>query len=328
MKNRTKKKPKRIMSPLRIDPTRTTTLRRYLVTELDKKFRKLNLEIHNLIIEEDAFGLVPSTPTTNGLTTNRWKFKSTVEKLNSFTDWLRGKFGNFADSVLWRKYATEGYKRGAGRSFDDAKAPLKATLGLDEKKLTWYRGTKEQFLRDVFTSPVATERLQILASRAYTDLENVTEDMAVRMSRVLTDGLARGANPNEIAELLTKELNLSKERARTIARTEVIRAHSEGQLDALEKLGISDVGVMVEWSTAKDKRVCPKCKPLNGVTLPVSKARGLIPRHPNCRCAWIPAIGSKETPKKKVEMLTKNEEEDWVEKATRWLEQNRGFNGS
>lgn len=37
-----------------------------------------------------------------------------------------------------------------------------------------------------------------------------------------------------------------------------IRAHAEGQLDALEQMGVEEVGVMVEWSTAGDDRVCFK----------------------------------------------------------------------
>jgi SPP1 gp7 family putative phage head morphogenesis protein len=78
-------------------------------------------------------------------------------------------------------------------------------------------------------------------------------------------------------------------RARMIARTEIIRAHAEGQLDALEKLGVDKVGVMVEWSTAGDDRVCSLCMSLEGVVLKIKEARGLIPRHISCRCAFSPA---------------------------------------
>ena len=46
---------------------------------------------------------------------------------------------------------------------------------------------------------------------------------------------------------------------------------------------------MAEWSTAGDDRVCPLCGPLEGSVMTVKEARGLLPRHPNCRCAWIPA---------------------------------------
>jgi SPP1 gp7 family putative phage head morphogenesis protein len=78
-------------------------------------------------------------------------------------------------------------------------------------------------------------------------------------------------------------------RAKTLSRTEIIRSHAEGQLDGLEKLGVAQVGVDVEWSTAGDNHVCPMCKPLDGIVLTLQEARGMIPRHPNCRCSFKPA---------------------------------------
>jgi len=78
-------------------------------------------------------------------------------------------------------------------------------------------------------------------------------------------------------------------RALTIARTEIIRAHAEGQLDTFEKLKVEKLGVMAEWSTAGDDRVCGLCSDLEGVVITVREARGIIPRHPNCRCTYVPA---------------------------------------
>lgn len=68
-----------------------------------------------------------------------------------------------------------------------------------------------------------------------------------------------------------------------------IRAHAEGQLDSFKTLGVEEVGVAVEWATANDDKVCPKCQSLEGIVLKIDEARGLLPRHPGCRCAWIPA---------------------------------------
>jgi len=85
-----------------------------------------------------------------------------------------------------------------------------------------------------------------------------------------------------------------------VARTEIIRTHAEGQLDAFERLGVTEVGVMAEWITADDERVCPLCKSLDGVVLKVKEARGLLPRHTNCRCAWTPAnVGEDESKQKR-----------------------------
>ena len=86
---------------------------------------------------------------------------------------------------------------------------------------------------------------------------------------------------------LTKQMDAERFAAYLV--TQGIHAHSEGQLDSFEKLGVEEVGVMAEWITAGDDRVCERCAVLEGAVLKVKEARGLIPRHPNCRCAWLPA---------------------------------------
>jgi len=57
---------------------------------------------------------------------------------------------------------------------------------------------------------------------------------------------------------------------------------------------------MAEWATADDDRVCKLCAPLDGVVLKVGEARGLLPRHPNCRCCWTPAnVGEDKSEQKR-----------------------------
>lgn len=246
------------------------------------------------------------TPTTN----KRWEFHSSPEKLAEFTKWLREQFKSTllgkSDEELWRRFAEEGYRKGAGRAFDDVRSGDKGWLGGAGPKRTadsvrdFYAGTRDEFLRSSFGQPETVEKLQLLASRSFTDLKNVTEDMATRMGRTLMDGLARGANPRELVDDLVADLDVSEARAESIARTEIIRAHSEAQLDSMEKLGITEVGVAVEWSTAGDDRVCPLCAPMQGVVLTVQEAHGLIPHHTNCRCSWVPAnVGEPEEAQKR-----------------------------
>jgi len=75
-----------------------------------------------------------------------------------------------------------------------------------------------------------------------------------------------------------------------------IRAHAEGQLDGLERYGLDEIGVMSEWTTSGlgisgkgNPSPCDLCAPLDGLVLTVKEARGLIPRHPNCKCTFKPA---------------------------------------
>src|SRR5438132_135754 len=43
-------------NPLKLDPTRTATLRRKFMSELRGRFRALKRKLFRLIVEEDAFG--------------------------------------------------------------------------------------------------------------------------------------------------------------------------------------------------------------------------------------------------------------------------------
>lgn len=111
-------------------------------------------------------------------------------------------------------------------------------------------GTKDGFLQSSFGSPVAIEKVKILVGRDFTELKGVTEAMSQEITRQLVDGLARGENPHTIARKMHEAVDgLGQRRATSIARTEIMRAHAEGQLDAMENLGVEKVGVAVEWST-------------------------------------------------------------------------------
>lgn len=227
-----------------------------------------------------------------------WRFRPSDEKVKAFQAWLKSQFGrqlrNRSVEELLRKYTEDGFKKGAGRAFDDAKRAERAIVQTPER-LDFYNGTRDGFLRTAFGQPETVAKVKLLASRSYTDLEGVTEDMSVRMSRTLVDGLVQGQNPREIARGLDDDLDLGRGRAETIARTEIIRAHAEGTLDAFEDLGVEEVGVAVEWSTADDERVCPLCESLEGVVLKLDEARGMLPRHPACRCSWIPSNVGEDT---------------------------------
>ncbi len=314
-------------NPLKADPTRSATLRRIFETDLTRRFFALKGKILRLIVDEDAFGLRQARRfvfgqadnsshtsntrgTSNGrylhivdfdygsgvITNQRWAALTNPQKVQEFQRWLAMQVqtdivtttAETLDQAYWRRYVEEGYRKGAGRAFDDTR---KVALSSDAAGVSdFYQGTREEFLRSAFAQPVAIEKVQLLTGRVFTDLKGVTEAMAATMTRTLADGLVQGKNPRAIARDLNKAIDsIGKRRAQIIARTEIIRAHAEGQLDAFENLGVEKVGVMAEWSTAGDDRVCPLCEPLDGTVMKVKEARGILPRHPQCRCAWIPA---------------------------------------
>lgn len=133
-------------------------------------------------------------------------------------------------------------------------------------------------------------RLHTLSQRLLGELQGITAAVAQRIARELLEGLEAGETAEQISKRITTVVDtIGRVRALALANTELVRAHAEGQLDALEDLGEEEVTAAVEWSTAGDNKVCSRCKPLDGVILHIEEARGLIPRHVNCRCAWSPA---------------------------------------
>ncbi len=285
----TKKQP----NILRADPTRTATLRRTFEAQFAGRFERFKRNLIQLVVEENAFGLGQEPVPSYMITNTRWRFRSTSKQLELFAEWLKEAIAQEiigrVEDAYWMKYIRDGYEKGAGRVFDEVR---KRNWG--PKEGDFYLGSKMEFLRSAFAQPVSVDRVKVLAGRVLTDLRGVNEDMATKISRTLTDGLVQGKNPRDVGRDLAKAVDVGKKRAQTIARTETIRAHAEGQLDGLENLGIEEVGVMVEWEITHDSRVCELCSALEGIVLKIKEARGLLPRHPNCRCAFLPAnVGEK-----------------------------------
>lgn len=263
-----------------------------------------------------------------GTTSNAqdWRFVSRPEKVKLFQRWLRQQFAdqlrNKSVEDLWQRYVEEGFKKGAGRAFEDSTRAERFLSEGSKEKLDFYQGTKSEFLRGAFGRPESVEKVKLLAGRSYSDLEGVTEEMSTRMTRILTDGLVQGQHPLQIARTMAQDLDIGQARAERIARTEIIRAHAEGQLQAFEALGVEELGVAVEWSTAGDNKVCPRCSSLQGIVLKISEARTKvpIPLHPDCRCAYIPSglgedtKGQKRTKKQIDKALKKADIEETVSK--------------
>jgi len=246
-------KPKRrAPNPLRMDPTRTATLRSAFEVELSKRFNRIKRAVRELIVDEDAFGLRDKSPiAVNALAleqiianynlnqphqaveNTRWKFHAAPKQLAMFLQWVHGQVqteiigeeddegGASGKGLL--KYIQKGYQQGAARAFDDQRVQARAQLHGGAEQLAFYQGTREEFLRSAFSQPESIEKVQLLASRTLTDLKNVTDVMATHMSRELVDGLTRGENPLTIARSMAKVVDgIGKNRAKLIARTECL----------------------------------------------------------------------------------------------------------
>lgn len=227
--------------------------------------------------------------------TGIWEFVTTDQKVQEFVRWVKSQMlvavlgqmatAGISDPEHWvQRHIQDTFARGMGKAFDHVKKPEL------QKRMDIYQGSKSQFLQDSFFRPVSQQRVNLLAGRAFNELQGMTDKMGTQMQRSITDGFMRGDSPRDIARQLVKDVdNLGKKQARVIARTEIVRAHNEGQLQGLEDLGVEEVGVTVEWSTSEmgmtglgNPSPCELCAPLAGVVFKINEAKGLLPRHPNC----------------------------------------------
>ena len=258
---------------LRTDPTRTTTLRKQFEAEFYKRFRRLKGRIRDEIDKQDGFGLKANR--------GRFDFPRSDQKVAGFMEWLReaqreeligvspGTPVDRAAQQVWAStYIESAYRKGIQQAGSRMRAEG-ATVA-------------PEWIDRAFNRPIHADRLGLAFTRAYNELEGITEAMDQQISRELAQGLADGINPRDIARNLNNRVDkIGITRARTLARTEVVSAHAEASLNSYEEAGIEGVEVEAEFSTAGDDRVCAECEALEGQTFSLDDARGMIPLHPN-----------------------------------------------
>lgn len=263
----------------RTDPTRTTLLRQRFEADLVRRFEWLKTLIIQVIETENGFGLA-----TNA---GRFAFDRSQQKADAFMRWLKAqertgileiKEGEAIGSVKnpWTsKYIQSAYQKGIA----NAGAKLRGAGAIVD----------ERWISAAFNRPIHADRVAQIYTRTYRDLDGITKEMDKRISQTLALGLAEGRSPRDIARDIAREVDaIGITRARTLARTEVVAAHSEANLSAYEEAGAYGVEIEAEFSTASDP--CPICEELQGKEYTIAEARGLIPAHPNCRCAWTPKV--------------------------------------
>lgn len=269
----------------RRDPTRTGLIRRRFERDVRVRFARLRHEIVRYVSEGAAGG--------PGLTTNaRWTFSSASDGVKRFQKWINDR----ADQLVLEE---SGIKTPSGH-WTDVHITTAYFKGAEQATQAHPSGKGQaSWVMSSLRSPVNIEKVELIKERAFEKLKAITLDMSNKIGDNLADGIVRGDSPRQVARDMAKTIEgIQKKRALTLARTETIRAHAEGSLNAMEQLGVKTVGVDVEWQATMidenkglfEEKVCPLCQELAGMVIPIAKAHGLLPRHPNCRCAWVPSV--------------------------------------
>ena len=287
---------KKLNAAQRYDPTRTLTIRRAYEAQLFKRFRRLKGEINRVLVKQDGLGIDTKNPFSKIRVkqNERFNFPTDPQKVAAFMQWLREKEDEGILGVIQRpenraaiynewqnKYIDASYQQGIRRANQELrKADPKVAAKVD--------------ILGSFNQPIHADAVGMLYIRNFEALDGVTKDMSQRMSRVLSQGLLEGKNPRVIARELNRQVDVGLKRARTIARTEVIKAQHTANIQEYKTYGDIGVEIIAEFVTAGDSRVCQQCQSLEGRLFTLDEAQALIPVHPNCRCIAVPKVDPNE----------------------------------
>lgn len=276
----------------RRDPTRTLDLRRSFIRNLERRWRTVSRLVTQALTQQDVFGLA-------GANVQAIQFISMSSgRVNSFQSWIDTVL---ADVILglnreqWiGEYVHEAYRRG-------------------------WKVAAAQINRDL---PINEDRAAIITKLAISELQGVNEAFSQRAVRAFSDGLLSHLPPATIARSIRQAIDaIGVVRSRATVQTIIVRANGEAALDLFQLAGLKQVSILpetmpspgrmhairdatkarrtaakrkrpralVEVLTAGDDLVCQICEDIAAEgPYTIQEARGLIPAHPNCRCAFVP----------------------------------------
>jgi len=274
-----------------VDPTRTVMLRRRYMRDASRRFRVVKSLIRTTIETNDALGIGDKAVLAFRTgPARRFDFPTSGAKAEAFMDWLDQATDSELLGVIERK-GRRVVKHAAWQDVYIRSSYEVGVLSANQKLVRAGLRIPAQELFGVFNAPRHAETLGLLFSRNFEELQGITEAMSQAIGRQLVQGMAEGIGPKEMARRLSDQVDgIGRSRALTLARTEVVRAHSEATLNRFEDFGLTDVEGKAEFLTAQDDLVCPLCEALEGKVFTIKKARGIIPVHPHCRCTWLPVI--------------------------------------
>lgn len=277
------------------DPTHTLPLRKSFATNFSRRFTQLKASVRDFISLRDQLGL-------NGPSPGSVASGGPQHRINTFALWFgRALEATVVSDPRWlNPYVQAGYNQGA-------------------------RDAADRMGRGVLSVP--PDRPAALCRLAQSELQGISDELLKQATRVVAGGLLNKERARKVsAEVVDRIRAVGEVRSRALVNATVVSAHAYGSLEQYGAAGLTQVGVraeavpavnlrdapakrrkvgkrtrrgsaspssgastLVAIATAGDELVCPLCEDLEaGSPYSIAAALGMIPAHPNCRCAWIP----------------------------------------
>ncbi len=216
----------------------------------------------------------------------RYIYDMTASKLASLLESVQGILDRWltegGEQDIWSmEYVAAEYERGTQQAVDN----LSAQSPIYEQQVT---------LADRLSSPAIQNQIASAQVATYSDWKGISDAARADLAGVITDSVARGINPRETASIVSKRLDVSMVRAKTIAQTEqvgALRAAQRNEADwARDSLGLNTA---ILWISALKPTTRAWHRARHGKTYTTQEVEDFYSQggnRINCYCANIPCL--------------------------------------
>lgn len=149
-------------------------------------------------------------------------------------------------------------------------------------------------LQQLLSSPAYQNQIAATLVRTYSDWKGISDVARTDLANVITDAVARGVNPRETAKVISKRLDVSASKAKSIAQTEQVGALREAQWAetdwARDRLGLKTA---VLWISALKTTTRYWHASRSGSVYTTEEVRDFYSANGNrynCYCSQIPCL--------------------------------------
>lgn len=283
------------------DPTGTAAIRKSFTAAMDKRWNTLRQLVIEAITSPDIDILKLVQPTVNSIavahsvTFSSWLSEAIRRVILSDNGWMnthidhavfkaRQRAAKLAGVSIWDKHGArstvvENHSRLLARS------ELKGIAAVVE----------QQCVREATLGVLSNKRPAYIARMVAQRVNAIGKTRG----RMLVSWIIIKAFSNETLAAF-EEAGITKvgsipEKVRKVLATDAASSDKRGEKSKAKKQKKRRKAkrakpLLVEWLTAGDDKVCDECQDASDDgPYTLDEARDMMPLHPNCRCAWVPA---------------------------------------
>jgi len=149
-------------------------------------------------------------------------------------------------------------------------------------------------LQQLLSSPGHLNQIAVARLTTFSEWKDISDTARKDLTSVITDAVARGVNPRETASVISKRLDVSMSKAKTIAQTEQVGALRQAQWNetdwAADRLGLN-TGLL--WISALKPTTREWHRARHGKVYTTEEVRDFYAENGNrynCHCAQVPAL--------------------------------------